>query len=537
MHDVLIIGGGHNGLICAAYLARAGLRVAVVERRPIVGGAVMTEALWPGYRVDTCSVLHIAIHTTPIIEELELARFGLRYLPADPWAFAPFEDGTSLFFYRDLDRTCQAIAAACGEQDAEAYRRFASEWMTLARPLYKLFLRPPTVKHVATAWGWRDIGALRAASQVGDVLESMKSYGRVLEERFTSPHLRAALAWLGAQSGSPPDEPGSAGQFVWLAMLHEVGAWHPEGGSGQLTQALARCVEHWGGTVRTDAEVAQILVGEEGVRGIALRSGERLDAPIVVGAGHVQTMLGDLMPDGTLPTTLRREVAALRLGPGIGMTLRAAASALPSYPSVSAGGCHPHPAHFGMQLYCPSVEHLRRAFHQASLGLPPDEPAVMTMTPSAYDRSIVPDGKQSVYFWAQWHPFTLRNGETWESIGQREAEKIVRVMGRVAPGLADTIEWDQTFIQTPQILEERTGLRGGNIMHLEMSLDQMFGARPLPALSQYRTPLPGLYLSGASTHPGGGVFGASGYNTAHTILSDRHQRGRSRWVDRLRQIR
>ncbi|MDQ4077952.1 MAG: NAD(P)/FAD-dependent oxidoreductase [Chloroflexota bacterium] len=532
-YDAIIVGGGHNGLICAAYLARAGLRVVVLERRTIVGGAVMTEELWPGYQVDTCSVLHIAIHTTPIIEELELARFGLRYLPADPWAFAPFEDGTTLFFYRDLEQTCQAISEACGERDAEAYHNFAREWIALAKPMYNLFLRPPTMKHVATAWSWRELPQLRAASRVGDVQEAMKPYGRVLEERFENPKLRATLAWLGAQAGAPPNEPGGAGQFIWLAMLHSVGAWHPVGGSGRLTQALASCVEHHGGTVRSGAEVKRILLANGEVTGVELADGERVAASLVVGAGHVQTMLLDLLPPGAIPVPLRRSVEALKVGPGIGMTLRASAKELPAYPSTDVDGTDVHEAYYGMQLYCPSIDYLDHAFHQASLGQPPDGPAVMAMTPSAYDRTIVPEGKQSIYFWAQWHPYALRNGEQWDAIAEQEAEKIVRAMSQVAPNLMHAIEWERVFIQTPKTLAERAGLRGGNIMHLDMSLDQMFNGRPLPELSDYRTPIRGLYLSGASTHPGGGVFGAPGHNSAHTILSDLTAQNRSSWTNRL----
>lgn len=528
-HDVIVVGGGHNGLVCAAYLARAGLSVLVVERREIAGGAVMTEPLWPGYRVDTCSVLHIAIHTTPIIEELGLAGFGLRYLPADPWAFAPFEDGTALTFYRDLDRTCEALATCCSDADVAAYRQLAGEWIALSRPLFRLFLRPPTGRAVAGAWGRGDLAALRAASAVGDLLESAKSYGRVLEERFESPHLRAALGWLGAQSGTPPDEPAGIGQFVWLAMLHEVGAWHPVGGSGELAAALVRCIEHHGGTVRVGAEVDRIRVTQQRVAGITLRDGEHLDAPIVVGAGHVRTMLLELLPDGHLPPAMRRQLHALRLGPGIGMTVRAGATALPHYPAAP----DPVAAAQGMQLYCPSLDYLRRAYHQTALGRPPEEPAVMLMSPSAYDPTIVPPGRQSLYFWAQWHPYRLAGDAGWPEIEEREAARIVAMMTRVAPNLEQIIDPSQLFIQSPRTLDERVGLRGGNVMHLEMSVDQMFGGRPLASLSDYRTPVEGLYLSGASTHPGGGVFGAPGYNSAHTILADRRPARFAGWRDRL----
>jgi phytoene dehydrogenase-like protein len=352
------------------------------------------------------------------------------------------------------------------------------------------------------------------------------SYRKMLDETFTSPQVRAAVAWMAAQSGPPPSEIGAGALAGSHSLYHDVGAKRPRGGSGMLSAALARFVEHHGGNVRCDAPVRRILASGGRVRGIELEDGERLEADVVVSGAHVHTTLLDLVGRDSLPSDLAGRLGSLSLGNGIGMTVRCAVDELPSYTAL--GNTGPHPVHSSMQLICPSVEYLQRAYDDSALGRPAERPALVAMTPSAVDPTIVPKGKHSLYIWAQYHPYNLADGQRWDDIREREADRILATLAEYAPNVASVVT--HRYIQTPLDLERNVGLLRGNIMHLDMSLDQMFMFRPLPELSTYRTPIGGLYLTGASTHPGGGVSGASGRSAAHAVLADLRPRERNwRW--------
>jgi phytoene dehydrogenase-like protein len=531
---IAIVGAGHNALVCACYLAKAGHEVTVFERRSRVGGAVNTEEMWGGYRVDTCSVMHILIHKTPIIEELGLGRFGLEYMQMDPWGFAPFPDGSHILFYRDLDRTCQSIARL-SERDAEAYRHFVTEWDGFNRQVFEAFSQPPRPGALIGGIARRTVlGQIRASgrnpkspemSGLPLLKKVLGSYGKLLEETFTDPRLKAAIAWMAAQSGPPPSEVGAGALAGAHSLYHDVGATRPVGGSGMLSLALKRCLESHGGTVRCGTPVTRILTSGSTVRGLELESGERVEAAVVVSGAHVQTTLLDLLGRDHLPSGLRAEVESLRVGNGIGMTVRCAIEALPDYTAFPSPGGEAAEYHHAMQLICPSVKYLQRAYDDSQRGQPAEHPALVAMTPSAVDKSIVPHGKHSLFIWAQYHPYDLVGGEGWDQIGEREAERLLLTLAEYAPNVSGNVT--QRYIQTPLDLERNLGMLRGNIMHLDMSLDQMFLFRPLPWLSEYRTPVSGLYLTGASTHPGGGVSGASGRNAAHTVLSDLEGKKRS----------
>ena len=521
---VAVIGAGHNALVCACYLAKAGHDVTVFERRSRVGGAVNTEELWPGYQVDTCSVMHILIHKTPIIQELELHMFGLEYMQMDPWGFAPFPGGSSLTFWRDLDKTCQSIARI-SERDAEAYRDFVQKWDKFNRPIFELFSESPApgaavgkiarrtaVDQVKAGFSGGGDPSMGGLPLLGTVLGN---YGKMLDETFTSPEVKAAMGWMAAQSGPPPSELGSGALAGAHSLYHDVGATHPRGGSGMLSQALAKCLEHHGGSVRCDAPVKRILSENGIISGLELEDGERVTADIVVSGAHVQTTLLDLVGRENLPAGLSSRVGALRVGNGIGMTVRCAVDELPRYRCLEGEQADIGPS---MQLICPSLEYLQRAYADAQRGYPAEKPALVAMTPSAVDPSIVPPGKHSLYIWAQYHPYELAGGESWDSIREREADRLIDTLAEYAPNIASAVT--HRYIQTPLDLERNVGLLHGNIMHIDMSLDQMFMFRPLPELAMYKTPLSGLYLTGASTHPGGGVSGASGRNAATAVLND-----------------
>ena len=512
--DAVVVGSGHNALVAACYLARAGLDVEVVESDTVLGGAVSTVERWPGYSVDRGSSAHIMIRHTGIVEDLRLDECGLVYLDMDPWGFAPFgppDDQQALTFHVSLDATCESIAAMCGGRDAAAYRAFAVDWGARNEAVFAAFQDAPTAgrlgRHLWGAGKASGVGGLEMSRQF------LQPGDQLLDELFTDERLKTALAWLGAQSGPPTHEVATADLVGWNALMHKVPPGRAVGGSGALTRALAERLRRLGGAIRLGDGVSAITRSGDRVTGVRTESGDQIAAGTVVAGCHVLTTL-ELLGDEAL---LARATTAVRVGNGLGMVVRLGTVALPAYLAAAPQA----PPYSAMQLLAPSRTHLRRAHGEFVAGRTPTEPAVLLMTFSALDPSIAPAGRHNITAWAQWHPYELSTGERWDDIAGREADKILAQVDKVAPGFTDSIE--HMHVQTPLDLERELGLRRGNVMHVEMGLDSMFGYRPLPELAGYRTPVRGLYLTGASTHPGGGVFGASGRTAVRVVLADRHR--------------
>jgi phytoene dehydrogenase-like protein len=525
--DVVVVGSGHNGLVAACYLARAGLSVEVVESDDVLGGAVSTVERWPGVRVDRGSSAHVIIRQSGIIEELDLASHGLRYIDCDPWGFAPAPspgapgpDGQPLVFSVDLDATCASIAAACGPEDAAAYRRFVEVWAPRGRAVAASFgRRPNPAGLVRSFWPMGAPSKGHPRTPGGDLAVDFLGSGDALLDRwFGSERLKAALAWFGAQSGPPMSEPGTAAMVAWATLLHDLPPGHPVGGSGGLTAALRRRLESDGGRVTLGDGAARLLTSDGRINGVETASGRRIAADAVVAACHIgvtRTLAGDAAPRALAD-------AEPPLGNGFGLVVRVLTDALPVYPGVA-----PELSLQGLQLLCTDRAHLAAAHGDWGAGQVPRAPVPLAMCFSASDDTLAPPGRHVVTVWGQWYPYALADGADWDDLADTEARRLIAAVDRYAPGFADSVQ--RLYVQTPLELERELSLPRGNVMHVEMGLASMFGFRPTPALSGYTVPgLPGLYLSGASTHPGGGVSGNSGRTSARVLLADRRPLPRAR---------
>ncbi|MBD8507749.1 NAD(P)/FAD-dependent oxidoreductase [Hoyosella sp. G463] len=513
MSDAIIIGSGHNALISACYLARAGWSTTVLERDTVIGGAVSTVELFRGHRVDRGSSAHLMIRHSGIIEELELAQHGLRYLECDPWAFAPAEPSTGqpgIVFHQDLDATCESIDRACGARDARAYRAFVHDWAPRSQKVMRAFARPPAPSSlIRSFWGLDTDGDPAQLSR-----DFLASGDALLDYYFDSERLKAALSWFGAQSGPPTSEPGTAPMVGFAALMHALPPGRAVGGSGALTEALAaRLREDDGQIHRGDAVDCLEREGHDWIATTA--SGKQHRAATVIAGCHVLTTLEMLARGGYDARRIETWRRRIRVGPGLGMAVRLRSSALPSYPSAGPAG---DTVLAGLQLLATDRSHLRRAHGAMLAGDRAERPVALAMTFSAIDPTLAPPGEHQLTLWSQWQPYALR-GHDWDDVAEQESDRIIAELERYAPGLSEGLL--DRYIQTPKSLASELGLLGGNVMHVEMGLDQMMLWRPVPPLARHRVPAaPGMYITGASTHPGGGVSGFSGRSAARLALRD-----------------
>lgn len=508
-YDALIVGGGHNGLVAAAYLAQSGHHVAVFERRSLIGGAVSTSSeIVPGYRFDLGGSAHILIRLTPIVEELGLHRYGLEYVELDPLFFAPFPDGDALFIYRDVERTVQHLNDRFpGEGDA--YRRFVDDWRDFSLTVRDAFLQPPTAWRLGKTMLF---GNSTKLPWVQALRQITRPYGDVVRDYFSEPKVQAMLMWMAAQSGPPPNEPMTGPFVLWHPLYHEGGIARPRGGSGMLTQALKQHIEDHGGDVFLSEPVEEVIVRNG--RAVGVRTTKReASARAVVAATHARETFHRLLPEEHRPAAAE----GLRIGNGFGAVVRLALDRPVRY------AAHPgDAARRGLQLICDTPGQIDSAYGDYLKGLPSEKPPIVAMTFSAVDDSLAPPGHEVLWLWAQYFPYDLRGDLHWDDIGDEVADHIIDTFEQYAPGTRDAIVG--RLFQHPLWLERELGLFRGNVMHLEMGIDQMFALRPAVTLSNYRAHLKGLYLCGASTHPGGGIMGASGRNAASVVRRDLERR-------------
>jgi len=533
--DVVIIGGGHNGLACAAYLAKAGLDVLVLEKRGIVGGAAATEEPWPGYRVSSASYV-VSLMPPQVVRELDLKRFGYEVSIVTPDYFVPFPDGTALTLWGDVERDAAAIARFNGH-DAAAYVEFDRYFDRVARLLKDLlFVVPPNMnlrdlpKWAATAgrfrkWSGRDLHET--------VRLFTMSAADFLDEWFEDERVKGALATqaiIGAWCG--PMTPGSAYVLMhhWIGEVDgHAGAWGwVKGGMGGISAAMARAAEAAGAEVRTDAEVDRVAINASGrAVGVALADGSLIRAQRVVSCAHPVTTYLSLIGEERLPGDVVRDVKRYRTRSG-SVKLNVALSELPAFPSWDGDG----DLHKGLVAVSPSVEYLERAWDDAKYGRMSEHPYVEVVFPTAHEpEGLAPKGKHLMLAFSQYGPYELAEG-SWDEGGRDDyAARVLKALGEFAPSLESAVE--HLEVLTPRDIEERFGLIGGNIMQGELTPDQLFSFRPIPGHGDYRTPVAGMYLCGSGTHPGGGVMGIPGRNAASVILRD-HKRGE--FVGRIKSL-
>jgi phytoene dehydrogenase-like protein len=522
--DAIIIGGGHNGLVTAAYLARSGLRVLVLERRAVLGGACVTEEVFPGFKVSTAAYLCSLMHER-IIRELDLPRHGYHVFAKDPAFFTPFPDGRHFTMWQDQRRTCEEIAKF-SRKDAETYPRYEEHIERLSRFAEGLLTKtPPNIvtSRIRDLFGLGKLGweALNLDARTRASLFKLfsQSAEEFLTPWFESEELKVTLATdgvIGTYGG--PRTPGTA-----YILLHHVmgqldghrGLWgFVRGGMGAVSQAIASAARAAGATIRTEAQVHRILTRQGRAMGVVLSSGEEIQARLVISNADPRRTFLTMTNEQDLEPEFLEQIKNVKFN-GCSMKINLALDGLPSFNAVP--GSHLMPHHKTTMHICPSIEYVERAWDEAKYGRPSARPMLEMTIPTTYDDSLAPPGKHIMGIFLQYTPYHLHEGD-WRQAKEAYADCVLDLIEEYAPGFKRLVIARQ--VVSPLDMEERFGLTGGNIFHGDMSMDQLFFLRPLAGWAQYRTPIRGLYLCGSGTHPGGGVMGAPGLNAAREILRD-----------------
>jgi phytoene dehydrogenase-like protein len=528
-YDAIVIGAGHNGLVTACYLARAGLRVLVLERRHVVGGACVTEETFPGYKVSTAAYVNSLFHTT-IVRDLKLASYGYEVLARDPSSFTPLPDGRSLMMGPDADLTRREIAKFSA-RDAETYPRYEAMLERVAAVVEPtLTMTPPDLLRP----GPSDLKTLLSLGRsfrhlgdgAGEAVEILTGAARpILDRWFDSEELKGTLATdaiIGAMAS--PSMQGTA-----YVLFHHVmgeaggkrGVWgYMRGGMGGLTQSLAAVARDLGTDICCEAEVARILVQDGRAVGVALTSGDEYLAPIVASNADARVTFLGLLDRAALPEPFVADVERISYA-SASLKINVALAELPNFQAVP--GTTPGPQHRGTIHICPDQDYIERAFDDAKYGRASQEPVLECTIPSVVDPSVAPPGRHLMSLFVQYAPYELRDG-SWDDQREAFADRCFDVLNESAPNFKSAVLERQVL--TPLDLERVFNLSGGNIFQGAMTAGQLFAFRPVPGYARYRTPVDGLYICGAAAHPGGGVMGTPGLNAAREILGHRSLRAR-----------
>lgn len=515
-YDAIVIGAGHNGLVCAAYLAKAGYRVAIVERRTAVGGACVTEELFPGYSISTASLV-TTLFPTQIIDDLSLAEHGLQIIARDPSVTALFPDGRTLMLGADEAANAAEISKF-SERDAKQYAEYGRAMRRLAKFIEPYLTGPARMPLMD------DIPALRAALQSAGALPDQDlrslvtslfgSARELLDQWFESDQVKVPLCTEGTSGvDKGPSLPGTA----YLMLYHQLGsgewgrpAWgHVKGGMGGITQALAAACRSHGVDIVTGRDVEHIGVGPDGAEEVQLSDSSRLRGRAIVSAADPRTTFLRLLDPAVVPAAYRHTIAGADY-PGIVAKLHLALDRLPRVRGLDERGPHLR----GTLMVIPSLDHLDRIHAEARLGLLPAEPHVECTVPTVLDPGLAPPGRHVMSMYLQYLPYRPADG-TWDTLREPFMDRVLKYVEPYFPGLTASVV--DRKIHTPLDLEREFALPGGNLYHGSMSARDLFAGRPVAGFTDYHTPVPGLYLCGSGTRPGGGVFGVPGKNASDVV--------------------
>jgi phytoene dehydrogenase-like protein len=527
MRDAIIIGGGHNGLVCAFYLARAGLKVTVLEARKVVGGAAVTEEFHPGFR-NSVAAYTVSLLNPKVIADMSLAAHGLRIVERPLSNFLPLDEASYLKI--GAGKTAQEVARF-SQRDADRLGAYNSHLDTAADLLRDLVLQTPP-NRVQGSW-LAALPELIKAGKLGNRMRKLsvsaqrelldlftKSAGDYLDGWFESAPIKAVYGFDSVVGNyASPYSPGSA-----YVLLHHVfgevngkkGAWgHAIGGMGAITQAMAKAAQGLGVEIRTDCPVEEVLLEKGRATGVVTAKGERLDARVLVSNLNPRLLYTRLVAPGALPADFLRRMQAWRCGSGT-FRMNVALSELPSFSCLP--GTAPAEHHGSGIIIAPSLQYMERAYHDARTYGWSREPIVEVLIPSTLDPSLAPPGQHVASLFCQHVAPALPDGSSWDTHREHVADLIIDTVDRYAPNFKRAVLGRQ--IMSPLDLERTFGLVGGDIFHGALGLDQLFAARPMLGHADYRGPIAGLYTCGSGTHPGGGVTGAPGHNAAREIVKD-----------------
>jgi phytoene dehydrogenase-like protein len=523
-YDLVVIGGGHNGLVTAAYLARAGVKVLVLERREVLGGACVTEELWPGFKVSTAAYVNSLLRPE-IIRDLDLKRHGFKMLPRNPSSFTPFPDGRSLMLGPNKAMTHKEISKFSAK-DAAALPKYEQMLERVAA-----FIEPTLTQTPPNPWSFRP-GNLMQLAKLGLGFAKLGTDGQkaieiltgaatpILNRWFESEQLKVTLATdaiIGAMAS--PSMPGTA-----YVLFHHVmgecdgirGVWgYVRGGMGGISNAIASAAREAGAEIRTSAEVTRILVNAGQAAGVVLKDGTEIKARRVASGTDANVTFLKLLQESDLPPEFVQAVRNIDYS-SASLKINISLSELPDFKALP--GTEPGLQHRGTIHISPTMEYIERAYDNAKYGCPSEYPIIEATIPSVLDDSLAPPGKHVMSMFTQYFPYKLAAGLSLQDEKEKYAERCFDLMNEYAPNFRRSVIGRQVL--APTDLEKRFGLTGGNIMQGTMSLSSLSFMRPVPGYADYRTPIRGLYMCGAATHPGGGVMGACGYNAAREILRD-----------------
>src|SRR5262245_35619488 len=523
--DAIVIGAGHNGLVTAADLAKAGRKVLVLERRDFLGGACVTEELWPGFKVSTAAYVNSLLRPE-IIRDLELKKYGFEMLPRSPSSFTPFPDGRYLMMGPDKEMTHKEIAKF-SQKDAEAYPKYEDMLTRVADFLEPMLTQTPPDpftnrigdlwKLGKLGWGFRRLGRETATEAVEILTGAARP---ILDRWFESEELKATIATdavIGAYA--PPSHPGTA-----YVLFHHVmgecngvrGVWgYVRGGMGMVSQSIAEAAKSKGAEIRTNADVGRILVADGRVVGVALKDGTEFRAKRVASGADANVTFLKLMDQKDLPPEFVAQVKKLDYSSAT-VKINVAVDRPPNWKALPSDG-KVGPQHHGTMHVCPDQDYIERAFDDAKYGRWARDPMLECTMATALDSTLAPEGKHILSMFVQYAPYTLK-GTTWDAEKDKFADRCFDILEEYAPGFKSSVL--HRMVIPPPDMERLWGITGGNIMQGSMNLHTMFSFRPVGGYANYRTPVKGLYMCGAATHPGGGVMGACGLNAAREIIRD-----------------